>query len=94
MIASPYSAHLMAKPCNFFCEAPQATSVHLEGDFSNWSPLPMQRRLDGWWFLQIHLTHGHHRYRFIVDGKPRLDPRATGVVQNEANENVSIMAVS
>ena len=35
----------------------------------------MQRRDDGWWFIQIMLPHGHHQYRFLVDDKPVLDPR-------------------
>jgi hypothetical protein len=31
---------------------------------------------------------------FLVDGKPTLDPRAQGVAPNEANEKVSLLAVS
>jgi hypothetical protein len=54
----------------------------------------MERRVDGCWFLQVLLTHGHHQYRFLVDGKPILDPHATGVAHNEVNEEVSLVAVS
>ncbi len=91
-----YSAREMAKPVNFYCAAPRAKSVNLAGDFNDWdsSSLPMKRRVDGWWFLQVPLTHGHHQYRFLVDGKPMLDPHATGVVHNERNEEVSLVAVS
>ncbi|HZR17363.1 MAG TPA: glycoside hydrolase family 13 [Verrucomicrobiae bacterium] len=91
---NPYSAKHMAKPVNFYCAAPEAKSVHLEGDFSSWAPLPMQRRVDGWWFLQVQLTHGHHQYRFNIDGQRRLDPRSVGTAHNEANEEVSIVSVS
>ncbi len=84
----------MAKPVNFYCDAPHASSVHLEGDFSGWAPLAMQRRVDGWWFLQVPLTHGHHQYRLRVDGRPLVDPRADGIGYNEAKEKVSIVAVS
>src|ERR1051325_7733108 len=28
----------------------------------------MTRRVDGWWFIEVDLTHGHHHYRFLVDG--------------------------
>lgn len=84
----------MAKPVNFYCDAPQAGSVELEGDFSHWAPLPMQRRVDGWWFLQVPLTHGHHQYRFRVDGEPAVDPRASGFGFNDAKEKVSLVAVS
>ncbi|SPE60052.1 Glycoside hydrolase family 13 domain protein [Verrucomicrobia bacterium] len=93
---SRYSPLGLVKPVNFYCAAPKAKSVCLVGDFNDWNSasLPMERRLDGWWFLQVPLTHGHHHYRFLVDGKPMLDPRATGVARNEANEQVSLLAVS
>jgi len=91
-----YSARVTAKPVNFYCAAARAKSVNLAGDFNGWDPssLPMERRRDGWWFLQVPLTHGHHQYRFLVDGKPQLDPHATGVARNDHNEEVSLVAVS
>lgn len=91
-----YSARNLAKPVNFYCAAPKAGSVNLVGDFNGWDPssLPMERRLDGWWFLQVPLTHGHHLYRFLVDGKPTLDPQSAGVAHNDINEEVSVLAVS
>lgn len=84
----------MTKPVNFYCNAPNARFVHIEGDFSDWDALAMQRRVDGWWFLQVPLTHGHHQYRFLVDGQPVLDPQASGIGHTAANEEVSIVAVS
>ena len=94
--AGVYSARNMAKPVHFFCEAPTAQAVHLVGDFNGWNPTAelMTRRVDGWWFAELDLTHGHHRYRFIVDGKPRLDPRATGTARDEKGEEASMVAVS
>jgi len=90
-----YSAKDMAKPINFFCNSPNAQGVQLVGDFNHWNPTthPMEQREDGWWFLQVLLTHGHHQYRFLVDGEPMLDPRATGVTRNELGEEVSLVAV-
>jgi 1,4-alpha-glucan branching enzyme len=82
------------KPVNFFCAAPSAVTVELVGDFNHWHPFPMMRSLDGWWLAQLHLTHGHHQYRFLVDGKPVLDPQATGVTQDERGEKASLVAVS
>lgn len=81
---------------NFYCSAPQAKSVFLVGDFNDWNPAahPMARRVDGWWFLQVELSNGHHHYRFLVDGKPMLDPRATGTAVNEQKEEVSLLALS
>jgi 1,4-alpha-glucan branching enzyme len=86
----------MAKPINFICVAPGAGAVAVVGDFNSWNPNanPMQRQPDGAWLTAIPLNHGHHRYLFLVDGKPVLDPRAQGIARNEQNERVSLIAVS
>jgi 1,4-alpha-glucan branching enzyme len=91
-----YSARNMHKPVNFFCTAPNARQVFLIGDFNDWDPNshPMKRQPDGAWVLQVPLTHGHHHYQFLVDGKPTLDPRAYGVACNLMGEKVSLLAVS
>ena len=76
-----YSARQMAKPVNFYLAAPKAKSVCLAGDFNEWNPgsHEMQRRSNGWWHLQVQLTHGHHQYYFMVDGKPTELPPTSGV---------------
>ena len=86
----------MLKPINFYCSAPEAESVHLMGDFNGWNPSShrMQKQLDGWWFLPVPLTHGHHQYLFVVDGTPTLDRHATGTTRNHRYEKVSLIAVS
>jgi 1,4-alpha-glucan branching enzyme len=83
-------------PVNFRCVAPHAKTVSVAGDFNEWQPRahPMRRQMDGSWLLQVALKHGHHHYRFLVDGKPTLDPRAHGVVRNEQGEQVSLICVS
>jgi 1,4-alpha-glucan branching enzyme len=91
-----YSAKRMSKPVNFVCVAPAAKQVALTGEFNAWNAQahPMQRQPDGAWLLQVPLHHGHHHYRFLVDGKPVLDPRATGVARDPHGERVSLIAVS
>jgi 1,4-alpha-glucan branching enzyme len=91
-----YSARKMAKPINFVCLAPDAHKVFLLGDFNDWDPSshPMKKQPDGAWQAQVPLTHGHHHYRFLVDGKPILDPRAQGVARDHTGQKVSLMAVS
>src|SRR5437764_9724464 len=91
-----YSAKKMAKPVNFTCQAANAKRVSLIGDFNDWHPdaTLMKRQPDGAWTVQIQMSHGHHHYQFLVDGKPTLDPRAQGVARNEKNEKVSLLAVS
>ena len=88
-----YSAKNSFKPVNFYCDAPQAQSVKIAGDFNQWHPAPMQRLLDGWWFARLELCHGHHQYRFVVDGMQQLDPHAMGSSLDEQNELVSLVAV-
>ncbi len=95
-VTTPYSAKNMSKPINFYYARPDATSVSLIGDFNGWNPnsLPMQRRVDGWWSIQVPLTHGHHQYLFLVDGTPTLDPQSAGTVQVDGYSKASLIAVS
>lgn len=91
-----YSAKNNTKPVHFYFQAPKARAVYLVGDFNQWDPSAnaMSRRLDGWWFIEVNLTHGHHQYQFLVDGEPMLDPRATGTTHTRAGDEVSVVAVS
>ena len=60
-------------------EAKQAGGVHLAGDFNNWDDsLPMKRRKDGSFHLEISLDVGHdHKYRYLLDsGEWINDPAA------------------
>lgn len=95
---TPYSGHPAHpgahRPVNFFCAAPDAQKVELVGDFNHWHPLPMLRALDGWWLACVEMPHGHHQYRFLIDGRPTLDPRAAGIARDEHGERVSLVAVS
>ncbi|MDW7979754.1 MAG: isoamylase early set domain-containing protein [Verrucomicrobiales bacterium] len=91
-----YSAKRTAKPVQFMLLAPYAKEVYLMGDFNNWDPrsIPMQRQPDGGWRVEVTLPHGHHRYLFVVDGEPVLDPRAYGVVRDAEGRRYSLIAVS
>ena len=91
-----HSANTPLKALIFYCAAPEAQSVHLMGDFNNWNPtsLPMERRSDGGWFLQVSLAQGEHQYQFLVDGVPTLDPNASGQARNAHYAEVSVIAVA
>jgi len=60
----------------FQLEAPQAGSVKLAADFTDWekSPLDMTKLEGGVWHAVIPLPPGDHSYRFIVDGQWWDDP--------------------
>ena len=91
-----YSAGKTVKPIPFVCLAPEASQVFMTGEFNGWSEKshPMERTADGAWRLMVDLKHGHHLYRFLVDGQPVLDPKANGVARDAKGERVSLIAVS
>jgi 1,4-alpha-glucan branching enzyme len=91
-----YSARRTLHHVDFFCDAPKAAHVCLVGDFNDWKPTatPMLRMPDGRLMASLELHHGHHQYVSVVDGTPRLDPKASGVARNDRNEPVSLIAVS
>ncbi len=93
---SSYGPKKTLRAVNFICNAPQAQSVSLVGDFNAWNPTahPLAQLPDGAWFRTMELLHGHHRYAFLVDGTLTLDPRAQGVTRNERGERVSLAPVS
>ncbi len=96
VILSLYSARRTRHHVDFPCNAPEAQNVQLVGDFNGWdhTATPMQRMPDGRWIATLELHHGRHQYLFMVDGTPRLDPKASGIARNERNERVSLVAVS
>jgi 1,4-alpha-glucan branching enzyme len=91
-----FGASKPLRAINFICNAPQAQSISLVGDFNGWNPAShrMKQMPDGAWLLTVELKHGHHRYAFLVDGALTLDPRAQGITRNDHGERVSLVPVS
>lgn len=91
-----YSAHRNVQTANLVCHAPLAKSVSLVGDFNRWDATshPMKKTPSGSWTLSLQLTHGHHRYAFMVDGTLTLDPMAMGITKDDRDHRVSLMALS
>jgi thiol-disulfide isomerase/thioredoxin len=91
-----YSARRNLHHVDFFCQATEAKRVCLIGDFNEWQATanPMLRMPDGYWRTGLELPHGYHQYLFLVDGKPVLDPNATGKTRNAQDEPVSLIVVS
>jgi 1,4-alpha-glucan branching enzyme len=60
----------------FAFSAPDAMSVQLVGDFTQWQerPISLKKGVDGTWRATVELTPGTHHYRFLVDGEWRDDP--------------------
>jgi len=93
-----HSAKRLMHAVNLFCDAPQAKGVSVVGSFNDWQPeaAPMKKMPDGRWMIHLELHHGHHRYLFLADGHPMLDPRAQCAVRdsNRWGEKASVIAVS
>jgi 1,4-alpha-glucan branching enzyme len=72
------------KPQTFQINAPEAESVLLAGDFSEWQKkaIPMQRGTNGSWTATIKLAPGSYNYLFIVDGQWCDDPECEARVPN------------
>ncbi|HOA73486.1 MAG TPA: isoamylase early set domain-containing protein [Phycisphaerae bacterium] len=60
---------------------PQAQEVYLVGDFNCWDTeaTPMSRTAEGHWFVRLTLEDGVYEYKFLADGRYRLDDAASGV---------------
>jgi len=82
------------KPFEFKHKAPKAKSVELVGDFNAWKPgvLKMRRRDDGLWTLVVPLRPGPHKYLFLDDGEPVVDP-STGTADGPEGRRVSTRIV-
>lgn len=78
------AAAAKTSPQTFAFTAPEAMSVQLVGDFTNWQerPISMQKGADGVWRTTVELPPGTYHYRFLVDGQWRDDPECALRVPN------------
>jgi hypothetical protein len=73
---------------------PDASSVSVAGDFNNWSENAFEmKKVGGVWILDVHLSSGKHKYKFLVDGKWILDPQNKLWEENEYGTGNSIVWV-
>jgi hypothetical protein len=56
--------------------APRDASVFLLGDFNGWDEraTPLEYAADDLWEVVVELEPGEHEYKFLVDGRRKLDP--------------------
>ena len=68
----------------FLYQAPDADEVILMGDFNNWNSKkhPMKKDAEGTWKKIVMLWPGGWEYKFLVDGKWRLDPANDRICPN------------
>ena len=68
----------------FETNAPEANSVQLVGEFTNWvqEPIELKKLKSGIWKTTVSLPEGTYQYRFLIDGEWCDDPAATNRVEN------------
>jgi 1,4-alpha-glucan branching enzyme len=97
MSISSYGPKKTLRAINFICNAPQAQSVNLVGDFNDWSPSadPMSdENSDGEFTLFYPLGVGTYAYKFLVDGKNWVsDPANPSTEPDGFNGRNSIVKV-
>ena len=76
--------------------APDAQSVQLAGDFTDWqaAPLDLKRQQDGLWKATISLEPGEHQYRLLVDGQWQDDPNCAMRLPNDFGSQNCVCVVA
>lgn len=60
----------------FVIYRPDVSKAEIVGDFTRWSPVPMEKIGDsGYWTVTLKLPAGEHRYSYLVDNNRQIaDP--------------------
>ncbi len=81
----------------FVLEAPDASSVAVAGDFSDWLPAtPLaDPDGDGVWSGRVRLTPGVHKYMFVIDGTDWItDPQAERYTEDGFGNRNAVLAIT
>ena len=73
-MASPRTSK---KKVTFSYAAPEAKSVQLASEFTDWekAPVNLKKGKGGLWKTTVPLPPGRYEYRFLVDGQWQDDPQ-------------------
>jgi 1,4-alpha-glucan branching enzyme len=86
-------AKAIKKKATFSISEPNAKSVKVAGDFSDWEKkaIELRRKGDGLWTATVSLPPGTYQYRFLVDGEWRDDPACSTRVSNPYGDTNCVM---
>jgi hypothetical protein len=73
--------------------APNATTVELTADFTDWSPVRLTRSSGGWWSVTLPVTPGSHQVNVRLDGGTWLVPPSLTTLHDEFGGEVGLMVV-
>jgi hypothetical protein len=63
--------------------APNASSVELSGDFTQWTPVPLRSEGRGWWVATLPISGGTHEVNVRVNGGAWLAPPGLAPLEDE-----------
>jgi 1,4-alpha-glucan branching enzyme len=72
---------------------PQARTVELMADFTDWAPVPLTRERGGMWGLNIFIAPGVHRVNVRVDGGEWQPPPGLTTVPDGFGGLVGLLVV-
>ena len=88
--------HLFKKvPTTFVLHAPEARSVQLAAEFTEWENQCLEMRFEpsGVWAITVELLPGWYLYRFLVDGKWEDDPNCNFTIPNPFGSRDAVVQV-
>jgi hypothetical protein len=74
-------------------QVPGASVVQLVGDWTNWTPVPMERDAGGSWVLRVHLPTGVYRFNLIVEGEQWIVPPGVTWVDDGFGDRSGLLIV-
>jgi hypothetical protein len=77
----------------FRVRAPDAQTLDIIGDFTQWSPVAMKRGDGGWWTLTIPVRPGTYQMNIRIEGRGWLVPPGLTSLKDDTGGEVGILIV-
>jgi 1,4-alpha-glucan branching enzyme len=79
----------------FHVTAPGAVAVEINGDFTNWTPMPLTAdpHMRGQWSVTLPIAPGHYQMNVRVDGNKWMVPPGLLSMQDEFGGAVGLLVV-
>ena len=74
-------------------EAPDAQSVELTADFTDWQPIALRHTSRGFWEVTVRITSGVHRVNVRLNGGPWIVPRGLRAQEDDFGGSVGVLVV-
>lgn len=66
-----------------YIRIPGARTVEIAGDFNSWRAVPLARRPDGWWSIELEIEPGAYETSIRLDGGPWIAPPGLTPIKDE-----------